>query len=227
MDFNWPLGKIWKGYVNPYQGKMCPMCKGHGSNEATHLLDEDWHAFDNPKYVNIPRSGKRYNDNAHQYHLTQVEVDALLANNRLDSLKKQLGRDPTVEEVNDWAIHDVLGHDSINRWICVQARAEALGVYGTCPVCKGHGSIWDSPELKEKYEAWEPEEPPVGLGFQLWEITTEGSPQSPVFATLDELAAWCEKNATTFGSFKASKEGWIKMLEKNMVHHSEGGFIYI
>lgn len=64
-------------------------------------------------------------------------------------------------------------------------------------------------------------EPPAGPGWQLWETTTEGSPQSPVFATLDELAAWCETNATTFGRSTASKEQWRQMLDENFVHHTE------
>ena len=39
-------------------------------------------------------------------------------------------------------------------------------------------------------KGWQPQEPPVGPGYQLWETTSEGSPMSPVFATLAELAAW-------------------------------------
>lgn len=62
---------------------------------------------------------------------------------------------------------------------------------------------------------------------QLWETTSEGSPVSPVFATLDELCAWCETNATTFGSFKASKEEWKKMLDEDFVHHQEGNMVFL
>lgn len=69
--------------------------------------------------------------------------------------------------------------------------------------------------------------PPAGDGYQLWETTSEGSPVSPVFATLDELCEWCEKNATTFGSWKASKSEWKEMLSNDMVHHKEGNAIFI
>ena len=68
-------------------------------------------------------------------------------------------------------------------------------------------------------------EPPKGEGFQLWETTSEGSPVSPVFETLEELCAWCETNATTFGSFKATKEEWMQMLSNDFVHHREGNII--
>lgn len=69
--------------------------------------------------------------------------------------------------------------------------------------------IWDGYLVDDGEEQYDP---PTGDGFQLWETTSEGSPQSPVFATLEELCAWCEDNATTFASFKATKEQWFKML---------------
>jgi hypothetical protein len=228
MDFNWPLDKVWEGYLNPFYGKECPTCKGYGHNEATHKIYGEWYAFDSPSYKWLDAKHiLRYNDNAHCYHLTQVEVDALLAPNRLQSLKEKQGRDPTVDEVNQWAIYDPTGHDSINCWICVEARAKEMDVYGLCPTCEGEGRLWDSPADKQKCEAWERQEPPVGPGFQLWETTTEGSPQSPVFTTLEELAAWCEKNATVFGDAKASTEGWLKMLDEDNVHLREGNHIFI
>lgn len=70
-------------------------------------------------------------------------------------------------------------------------------------------------------------EVPEGEGLQLWETTSEGSPVSPVFATLDELCAWCEENATTFGSFTASKDEWKRMLSDNFVYHEEGSVIFM
>jgi hypothetical protein len=214
--------------VNPHSSEVCPDCGGCGLNEATARIKEEWYSFDNYKEVWLnEKHTQRYNDNAHQNHLTQTEVDALLENNRLWDLREKLGRDPTVEEVNDWSIHDLMGHDGINRSICVKARAMELGVYGVCPTCEGEGRIWDSPEARRKAEAWEPQEPPVGPGFQLWETTTEGSPQSPVFATLKELAAWCEKNATVFGGSRASAEEWEKMLSEDKVYLQQGNMIFI
>lgn len=70
-------------------------------------------------------------------------------------------------------------------------------------------------------------EPATGEGYQLWETTSEGSPQSPVFKTLEELCEWCEENATTFAHFKASKEEWINMLNDDFVHHKQGNAIFI
>lgn len=70
-------------------------------------------------------------------------------------------------------------------------------------------------------------EPPTGGGYQLWETTSEGSPSSPVFKTLDELCGWCELNATTFASFKASKEEWKQMLDDDFVFHQSGNAIFM
>jgi len=59
-----------------------------------------------------------------------------------------------------------------------------------------------------------PVDPPTGDGFQMWENTSEGSPQSPVFKTLDELCEWCAENATAFGLYhKASVEEWHEIFE--------------
>lgn len=69
--------------------------------------------------------------------------------------------------------------------------------------------------------------PPVGEGYQLWNTTSDGEPMSPVFATLDELCEWCEENATTFATFKATKEQWRQMLSDGLVFHQEGNVIIL
>ena len=62
----------------------------------------------------------------------------------------------------------------------------------------------------------------------MWENTTEGSPQSPVFPTLDLLCEWLEKtNASVFGNATTTKEKWKSMLDDGFVHHSEGNMIFI
>lgn len=71
------------------------------------------------------------------------------------------------------------------------------------------------------------QEPPQGEGYQLWETTSEGSPQSPVFETLEDLSAWCEINATTFADFKTTKEKWLEMLSNDSVHHVSGCVMFI
>jgi hypothetical protein len=136
MDFDWPMKRVWKGYINPYRGINCPWC-----------YDKD-----------------------------------------LDS---------------------------------------SNGYETTCPHCKGSGTIYINEEIERLNNEWEPVDPPEGDGYQLWETTSEGSPASPVFATLEELCEWCADNATTFGSEKATKEEWMQMLDSNFVCHKEGNLIFI
>jgi hypothetical protein len=47
------------------------------------------------------------------------------------------------------------------------------------------------------------------LGYQLYETTSEGTPCSPVFGTLEELAAWCETGATVFASMTWTAGQWL------------------
>ncbi len=87
--------------------------------------------------------------------------------------------------------------------------------------CPEFDEYYNLPDMSEKVE------PPKGDGYQLWETTSEGSPSSPVFETLDKLCEWCEVNATTFADFKATKEEWIQMLSDGFVHHKQDNMIFI
>lgn len=182
------------------------------------------------------------------HHLIQADVDALVAAHRLQDfthrprteeqakalaetddywMKEPNGHSPTAAEVNAWASGGGMGHDAINQWVCVQARCEREGVPSTCSRCDGSGELWPTPEIKASSEAWEETDPPAGDGFQLWETTSEGSPTSPVFSTIEELCAWAADNATTFGSFKASADEWRKMLDADFVCHQEGNAVFL
>lgn len=239
LDFDWPIGQVWKGYLNPYSAQGCKPCRGSGFNPATKKLSDDW-------YTHLRSDGEE----GWQYHLEQEDVDALVAEGRLwdfvrvpvtpeqeEVVKKKIeaggnswlpydnGYKPTAEEVNKWA-RTGMGHDALNHWICVRARAKRLGVFGSCPHCKGEGVVWYSEEIKKLSEEWERCEPPSGDGYQLWETTSEGSPKSPVFNSIEELCKWCAENATTFGSFKASAAEWRQMLDDNFVCHEAGRMVF-
>ena len=154
------------------------------------------------------------------HHLAQEDVDALIAAGRLRDLTHDFnpdakgadrwvahGRPVTAEQVNRWSLAG-FGHDSINCWVVVEAACERAGVPYTCEVCGGHGNI-ATDERREAADNVETYEPPVGDGWQMWETTSEGSPQSPVFATAEELAEWCAANATVFADMKMSAEEWL------------------
>lgn len=186
------------------------------------------------------------------HHLIQSDVDALVAEGRLteftrlprtdaqrDALEKQRaegggfwmrehnGYVPTADEVNAWSIPG-FGHDAINAWVCLKARCAREGVQVECPRCNGEQCLWPTPEIERQCDEWKPTEPPVGPGFQLWETTSEGSPVSPVFDSLESLCEWCEGNASTFGtSRRTSAAEWRRMLDEGFVYHEENGTVFI
>jgi hypothetical protein len=157
------------------------------------------------------------------HHLSQDDVDALVAEGRLMDFTHTCTREsgwqkieppvrPTAAQVNEWSLSG-FGHDSINCGIAVSARCKREGYDDTCPTCKGHGCIEKYPGQRAEAEAWEPSEPPAGDGWQLWETTTEGSPKSPVFATAGELAGWCEGNATAFADIRWTRDEWLRSFQ--------------
>jgi hypothetical protein len=181
------------------------------------------------------------------HHLIQTDVDALVARNRLmdftrrprnddqvEKLKEQEaaggsgywlaepnGYHPAAAEVNAWSFEG-FGHDGINNGVCIEARCAREGVPYTCARCNGSGKIWPTPAIKQQYDDWTEEDPPIGDGYQLWEDCSEGSPVTPVFASLHELCTWAEEHATTFAHFKATKTEWLEMLDGGVVHAKVG-----
>ena len=107
------------------------------------------------------------------------------------------------DKVVEWKNWDI--SDSV----CSACEKQGNECYESAPYC-----IYN-PEIEAIWHY----NPPEGEGYQMWETTTEGSPQSPVFKTLDELCEWCEDNTTAFASFKATKEEWKKMFDDGLVMH--------
>ncbi len=284
LDFNWPLKKVWGGYLNPFtkQSTECPDCSGTGSSPDAKRMSDEWYGnapFDpiaygaNPLTVDHPgvvafakRNCERMFGTSQasidrearrlfglwrgmwSHHLIQADVDALIAADRLHEflwrprneeqaaelaktgdywMKEQNGYRPTADEVNAWSIAG-FGHDAINQWVCVEARLKREGFTETqCKRCGGEGALWPTAEIKAASEAWEDVQPPTGDGYQLWETTSEGSPSSPVFTTIEALCEWCADNATTFGSAKATAKKWREMLDADFVCHVSGNSVFM
>ena len=71
LNFAAPLGKVWKGYINPYPGPLtCDLCDGNGYNTATKQIADDFYSFDDRR--------RAWSDK-----ITQDEVQALVNQNRL------------------------------------------------------------------------------------------------------------------------------------------------
>lgn len=134
------------------------------------------------------------------HHLSQDDVDALTDADRLiefthDWVKgegwqlKNPPYRPTAEEVNTWSLGG-FGHDTLNAHIVIAARCKKEGFSERCGVCKGHGTIEAYEGQRADGEAWKPEEPPTGEGWQLWETVSEGSPITPVCESRDDLVEY-------------------------------------
>lgn len=255
LNFDHPLHEVWTGYINPYyeQREECTPCKGRGDSERGHELSDLWYGWHSNLWVSTGPN-RRYNAGAWQYNLDVDDVAALLKADRLWDftrvhdpsqpgktarpvdperqwpngwLRESNGHVPTPEEVNHWARHNPMFHDSINCWTVIRARLIREGADEWCRCCAGNGEHWPSMRVKMLYDTWESSDPPEGPGFQLWETTTEGSPISPVFITLWELCQWAYYNANTFADYRASPQDWYRMLNADNVHAQVGNSIFI
>lgn len=196
LDFDWPLNKVWGGFVTPehLRSKTCGDCDGQGYNPATTAIADDFYGNERPQ--------NRWADK-----ITQDEADALVKAGRLPSKS-------TADQVNkEQHKSRLFGHDAINRHVLIEARAKRLGVWGFCPRCKGDGDAWESEAQHKLADAWESTQPPKGEGYQVWETVSEGSPISPVFKTAEDLIAWLIQQGYSDQSARAfAKSGWVPSM---------------
>lgn len=232
MDFDWPLGQVWGGYIMPDEIRLspCPDCidplSGHPDGytvEARAIANTFYpHQIGGPYAELLAWHDK----------LGQAEVDNLIAHQRCGVLV-QPGPDGkpfewtfpprSAEEINA-ANRRTTGqgflsgdnHDGINRSIAIRFRCEILDIQTYCGTCDGECQT-GTPEQVAAYESWEWTEPPTGDGYQLWETTSEGSPKTPVFATLEEVCDYAAAHVSTFGSDMATAEEWRQMLDEDFV----------
>jgi hypothetical protein len=212
LYFNAPLNKVWRGYINPHY-KKCPDCENGYTRAAERLNDlvsllmlsgdDSLKGKNHPYFDWITKSVYGFNSVPSP---EMAELTAGLAGRKPDGL---------------------FGHDASDRWSASSKIIEAAGLpkeWGTCKTCQGDAI---HPEAKEDYDAWQQEEPPTGEGYQLWETTSEGSPTTPVFKTLELLCEYAADNCTTFATNKATKEQWMGMLDENFVSHKEGNVVFL
>lgn len=200
MDFSAPVGEPWSGYLGP-DWRDCPddQCSNGYTVTAAwvgvlaHLL----------LMVGEAAAEGRLHPWLRELPLGPGKVPSAQAVELTTGLA---GRPPSS-----------MGHDSLDQVHAVAAIGRAAGMldgWEICPTCNGHAM---HPDDVAPSEAWECTEPPEGDGFQLWETTSEGSPITPVFATIEELCAYAADNCTTFGRTRATADEWRRMLDNNFV----------
>lgn len=196
LDFQWPIDKVWEGYINPHY-RECKECDGKGLTYARQHLENLVHLI-------LVAGECSTRGESHPWLNVGCAPSEPPSKDMMELTTGLAGRKPSF-----------IGHDSLDRWTAVDKIIKAAGLnpkqWGVCLNCKGEGV---DPKVRRKYKRWKEYEPPTGGGYQLWETTTEGSPVSPVCGTTEELATWCEKNASIFGGQKVSKSEWLKMFTK-------------
>lgn len=125
-------------YFQLHRGsEKCDDCDQTGYNQETKKIADAWYDFKG--------LGTQWYDN-----ITQDEVDTLWNENRLTHYFKEK---PSAEEVNDWS-RTGIGHDTIDKMICVEQRAKRLDVYGLCEQCNGDGDVYTEPKAKLQLQMW-------------------------------------------------------------------------
>lgn len=159
---------------------QCPSCEGSDLNKATFQLSEDWYDFKktgrrwchNISSVEIEalvRSGRiselfeptstKENPNITATRCWFDEEKNIWQgwariNGKNELVEVVEPKYPSAEKVNNWSSRG-LGHDAINKSICVEARAKHQGIYGKCEnkECEG-GYVYDEDKAVLKLQLW-------------------------------------------------------------------------
>lgn len=213
LDFDWPLGEVWGGFVNPHTDGLerCEFCGGSGSSSALLKLRNMWY-YGNE--LGLPVGD--WQEKALRVNLTQEDVNFLVDEGGLCDLAKQyvkgegwvpiLNEDgtqyyPDAEKVSTIAREHALILMGTDEWILLTHWLEKAGEPLLCAACAGEGRYFPTRKAQKRYEAWTETPIPKGDGWQVWEGVSEGSPVSPVFETPEELIdylaeggdAWCRR----------------------------------
>jgi hypothetical protein len=235
LDFEWPLNKVWKGFINPIQGP-CPEDQKtcfRGQTAAGLWLDtitrflvivaddaldagkrkERGGSWPHPYLVDMPT--------APTYEIPRDTpremLGPILAERHRNRDKYVIPPSKDLAELlsalmakggNPKGSFGFMGTGAawdIQRAIFAAAGIDPKG-WGQCPVCKGEGM---DPAIMEAHNAWEEYEPPEGPGYQLWETVSEGSPISPVFPTRETFIEYLTSKGSTRSAAECFTEsGW-------------------
>ena len=139
----------------------------------------------------------RHHNAMWRYHMNDADIDILVkrpealgTTHHKDAQGNWIENDPpvrpSVEELQ-LSMMDVFPNSRIEYHL-IEGICEQEGVPYLCEICNGDIEIWPSEQDRKLYNEWEPSKLPSGDGYQLWSTVTEGTPNSPVFATPEELA---------------------------------------
>lgn len=201
LDFNWPVGKTWEGFLMPdeLRAGQCPDCElGYGP-EAQNMYKQ-WYGY-------VPFAPE---DNG---STPVVPDEALLADIRRKLAFDLSGDAPGATRRFYDNMFRTTGEATVLRE--AERMCDLYNVRLSCHLNQEDvDALVEAGRLMSKaHDDWTETEPPAGEGWQMWETTSEGSPISPVFDTPEKLARWlADTNASAFGSEGASYEAWLKTI---------------
>lgn len=193
LDFNWPLGEKWEGYVPPRDGKgECRSCLVEGRSTGYSRLGRGFYALGT--YAPLMAS--------HSRDLTKADRKFMMALEKSTQVKRHRSKDPFI-----------FGGDLVDNrrlsYRLMKHLARSLKLPFSlffCPDCKGDGRVVEDTAQHKLHKKFRRKGPPEGEGWQVWETVSEGSPITPVFPTAEELVehlctvgtVWDQKNAQDF-----------------------------
>lgn len=153
LDFDWPLRKIWDGFLKPKEDE-CSVCA-------------DQHHF-----LHTPVGQDIYDALHRNCDLTQEEADFIWNDQSWKSvgLPEMFSEKPTAAQLNHAQNTGFLFDrplDEVAIITLVERRCEAMGESFWCQACNGTGNA------SGIEDEWEPQEPPTGEGWQAWEDVSE------------------------------------------------------
>lgn len=180
--FDWPLDKVWEGYLMPDDLHLLPCPAGdaccNGTTSARAWVEEMAHLL---LMLDDERPGRPmhpYFNSIPSHPMPSPDI-------------KEFGTGLAGRE-GRW-----LGHDAIDRWQAGKKIIKAAGLkksWGICPACEGTCGVDAYEGQSADRETWKPTKPPTGEWWQLWETISEGSPVTPAFETAESLALYMGEN---------------------------------
>lgn len=242
LDFDWPLNKPWKGYINNHY-KKCPDCEcgnspaGEWLKSIVRILScagEDGR-YSEEEQEELRRRGRTiphpylaHLETAPTQRIPRAEMDRINAiedrheRNRVyfQAVARHNKLLPLTRELTQLTEGlagrpiSFLGHDACDQYVMMKKIVVAAGLDDeTWGICPTCKGTGEDPATKEASEAWERTHPPEGEGYQLWETVSEGSPISPVFASKKKFIDYlCDQGYSWEAAANFVEKGWAPSM---------------
>lgn len=207
LDFDWPIGELWGGFLMPdrLRGAPCATCAGSGSTNELEWLTKVGYILSGLADDHTEAERGRP---MHPWLTPLREISYGSRSQRPGPKFAEFVDGLTLGKVD---ADRMFGRETYRMTTALREAAGLPDEWGCCPDCGGQGETETYPGQRAEADAWERTDPPEGDGWQLWSTTTEGHPMTPVFATAEALAEHCATAGVSwFGHDGAPYEQWLR-----------------